>query len=120
MIQLLSYLERGINVDTIYLDFSKEFDKVDHAILLHKLSQLGIKGKLLRWIESFLKGRKQSVVLNGFKSVSVPVIPGKPQGTVLGPILFLLMISDIDDNLSGIQSLQALLTILECLKKSKE
>eukprot|EP00111_Clytia_hemisphaerica_P017146 TCONS_00050790-protein len=55
---ILSYLERGINVDTIYLDFSKAFDKVDHAILLHKLSQLGIKGKLLRCIESFLKRQK--------------------------------------------------------------
>ena len=60
---ILSYFERGINVDTIYLDFSKAFDKVDHAILLHKMSQLGIKGKLLLWIESFLnKDGNQLVV----------------------------------------------------------
>ena len=95
---ILSFLERGVNIDTIYLDFSKAFDKVNHNILLKKMKNLGIKRKLLKLIKSFLKNRNQSVLVNGFKSDPVQVVSGVPQGTVLGLILFLLMISDIDEN----------------------
>ena len=91
---ILSYLERGINIDTIYLDFSKAFDKVDHTILLNKLKKLGITGKLANWIKSFLTNRTQTVIVNGVKTFAASVVSGVPQGTVLRTILFLLMIGD--------------------------
>ena len=94
--KLLSILESGANVDTIYLDFAKAFDKVDHRILLKKLSLLGVRGKVLKWITSFLSSRTQKVMVNGFLSEPAPVISGVPQGSVLGPLLFLVLISDID------------------------
>ena len=87
-------------MDVIYLDFAKAFDKVDHAIVLTKLSLLGIKGKLLDWIKSFLTDRTQYVVVNGFLSDPCKVISGVPQGSVLGPLLFLVLIGDIDDDIS--------------------
>ena len=83
------------NADVMYLDFSKAFDKVDHNILLRKLRSFGIRGKLYQWISSFLKGRKQNVIVDGFMSLTIDVISGVPQGTVLGPLLFLIYIDDI-------------------------
>ena len=64
-------MEEGYNVDVIYLDFAKAFDKLDLNIALQKLFNLGIRGKVLAWIECFLKGRKQQVVVNGAKSEPV-------------------------------------------------
>ena len=94
--KILSYLEQGINVDTVYLDFSKAFNKVDHGILLDKLKSIGIGGKVAKWIFSFLHDRKQVVIVNGKKSKCVPVLSGVPQGSVLGPLSFLIMMMDID------------------------
>ena len=94
--KILSCLEQGLNVDMIYLDFSKVFDKVDHKILMGKLKAIGIGGKLAKWIHSFLIDRKQVVLVNSTKSECVPVKSGVPQGSVLGPLLFIIMMMDIE------------------------
>jgi hypothetical protein len=87
-------------VDVVYLDFAKAFDKLDFNITLSKLKALGISGKIGRWIHSFLTGRKQSVVVNGTKSPPTDVLSGVPQGSVLGPILFLILIGDINQDVA--------------------
>ena len=88
----------GKRMDTVFLDFAKAFDKVDHEILLEKVRNHGITGKLGNWLREFLKNRKFRVVANGCMSEEESVISGVPQGTVLAAILFVIMISDINEN----------------------
>jgi hypothetical protein len=79
---------------TYILDFAKAFDKVNHSLLVHKLQHYGIIGKSVRWIQNWLANRKQSVVIDGSTSDAVSVDSGVPQGSVLGPGLFLYYIND--------------------------
>ena len=92
---VLKALNDGSEVDVIYLDYSKAFDKVDHETLLLKMRQYGIKGPIYNWIECFLKNRKQTVVVDGVKSTFEEVESGVPQGTVLGPVFFIVYVIDL-------------------------
>ena len=105
--RILSILEEGHNADSIYLDFSKAFDKVDIGLLCHKLRDMGISGKLGILLHNFLSNRKQIILANGTKSKPSDVKSGVPQGTVLGPVLFLILIIDIDENIESFTSLFA-------------
>ena len=100
--EILNALERNVAVDVVYLDFSKAFDRVDYHILLQKLKIIGITGKLLRWLFDFIYERRQRVRVEGHLSSEGSVLSGVPQGSSLGPLLFLILISDIDQDLNHV------------------
>ena len=100
-------IDEGYPTDIIYLDYRKAFGSVPHERLLNKLEAYGIKGEIHRWIRNFLIGRTQRVIVNGEYSEAASVSSGIPQGSVLGPILFLIFINDLPEILQSIVKLFA-------------
>ena len=93
--------DQGKQLDVSYLDFSKAFDKVPHKRLGLQLEKHGIRGNTLKWIQLWLSGRQQRVILNGCKSGWQGVISGVPQGSVLGPLLFIIFVNAIENNIDS-------------------
>ena len=91
----------SLEVRSVSLDISKAFDKVWHEGLLYKLKSMGISEELFKLLENYLPGRFQRVLLNGQTSFWRPILAGVPQGSILGPLLFLIYINDLPDELKS-------------------
>ena len=109
----------SLEVRAVFLDISKAFDKVWHEGLLYKLKSMGISGELYNLLENYLSGRFQRVVLNGQTSSLRPVLAGVPQGSILGPLLFLIYINDLPNELKSNAKLFADDTSLFTIVKDK-
>ena len=94
-------LNDNSQIDCIFLDFSKAFDRVPHNRLCNKLSYYGIRGPLLLWIKHYLSNRQQKVIIDGTSSYPPNVTSGVPQGTVLAPLLFPCFVNDITLNVTS-------------------
>ena len=105
MDRILKQLVEGNEVDVLYIDFFKAFDRVDTNVLLKKLHRYGVRGKLLAWIEEFLTNRRQAVLVDGEQSYWEAVISSVIQGSVLGPVLFIFYVLDLKGCLASADSM---------------
>ena len=123
MVYVLHHLGKVLDcsgqIDVLYLDFSKAFDSVPHNLLLYKLNQYGINGSLLNWFWSYLMGRRQRVVIESSSSDWLPVVSGDPQGSILGPFLFLLYINDLPSIVSPESNLALFADDSKCFRSIK-
>ena len=99
--EITKRVDEGSRVDVIYLDFQKAFNKVPHQRLILKLKSHGMGNSIINWIEQWLTDRRQMVVVDGEVSRLKSVLNGVPQGSVLGPILLLVHINDLEDGVTG-------------------
>ena len=104
---LCSSFDGGTTTQAVYFDISKTFDRVWHKGLLAKLEAVGIRGQLLQWFRDYLPNRMQTVVIKGAKSCLKRVVSGVPQGSLLGPLLFLICINDIVNAIQSVIKLFA-------------
>ena len=117
---LAAALEENVQMDAILLDFSRAFDKVSNQRLTIKLDHYGIRGNLLQWMKSFLANRTQQELVEGHTPSPAPVTSGVPQGTVLGPLMFLIYINDLPLKVSSTACLFANDSLLYQRIKSPE
>ena len=115
--EFIQNFESKTQTDVVVLDFSKAFEVVPHQRLLHKLDHYGIRGTTLNWMQNLSTNRTQKVVVDGSSSESARVRFGVPQGTVLGPLLFLTYINDLPSTVSSQVRLFADDCLLYCLIK---
>ena len=118
--EVSSGLDDGFSTEVVVMDFAKAFDRVNHSLLTHKLAYYGVRGTTNSWISDFLSNRSQRVVVEGEKSTPVSVRSGVPQGSVLGPCLFLSYINDLPERVTSTSRLFADDTLLHRLMREAE